>query len=197
MIPDVPGLAASMPLTHVEALELQRAPEHLLVVGGGYVGLEMAQAFRRFGSRVTVVEKGARLLSREDSDVSEEMLSVLAGEGIEILLSTEMLSVKGKSGEVVTARVRVAGEERDIEASDVLVAAGRIPNTKGIGLEASGVDLDERGFVAVTPRLEASAPGIWAIGECAGSPLFTHVSVDDFRIVRDNMGGVTGVLMIA
>jgi pyruvate/2-oxoglutarate dehydrogenase complex dihydrolipoamide dehydrogenase (E3) component len=189
MIPDVPGLAPSMPLTHVEALELKRAPEHLLIVGGGYVGLEMAQAFRRFGSRVTVVEKGPRLLSREDSDVSDEMLRILTGEGVEVLLSTDIINVEGLSGESVTAKISTANAQRVIKASDILVAAGRIPNTAGIGLEMTGVHLDARGFVAVTPRLEASAPGIWAIGECAGSPLFTHVSVDDFRIVRDNMGG--------
>ena len=189
MIPDVPGLAASMPLTHIGALELQRAPEHLLVVGGGYVGLEMAQAFRRFGSRVTIVEKGSRLLSREDLDVSEEMLNILSSEGVEVLLLTDILNVEGRSGGSVIVRVNTADDQRDVKASDILVAAGRIPNTAGIGLETTGVDLNERGFIAVTPRLEASVEGIWAIGECAGSPLFTHVSVDDFRVVRDNMAG--------
>lgn len=189
MIPDTPGLAAALPLTHVEALELQRAPEHLLVVGGGYVGIEMAQAFRRLGSRVTVVQRGPRMLSREDSDVSDEMLRILTAEGVEVLLATEILGVEGRSGVGVTAKVSTAGERRDIKASDILVAAGRIPNTQGIGLDIAGVDLDGRGFVQVTPRLGTSAPGVWAIGECAGSPLFTHVSVDDFRIVRDNMGG--------
>lgn len=189
MIPDTPGLAASMPLTHIEALELKRAPEHLFIVGGGYVGLEMAQAFRRVGSRVTLLEKGPRILSREDLDVSDEMLRVLVSEGIDVLLSTEIVNVAGRSGVNVTIKVATAGEHRDIEASDILVATGRVPNTAGIGLELTGVDLDKHRFIAVTPRLETSARGIWAIGECAGSPLFTHVSVDDFRIVRDNMGG--------
>ena len=189
MIPDVPGLASSTPLTHIEALELKRAPEHLVVVGGGYVGLEMAQAFRRFGSRVTIIEKGPRLLSREDSDVSEEILRLLTAEGIEVLLSTDIVLVDGRSGAGVTVTISAGNEQRDFNASDILVAAGRIPNTAAIGLESAEIELDARGFINVTPRLEASAPGVWAIGECAGSPLFTHVSVDDFRIVRDNMGG--------
>jgi len=189
MVPDTPGLAASLPLSHIEALELQEVPGHLLIVGGGYVGLEMAQAFRRFGARVTIVERGPRILSREDSDVSDEVLRILMAEGIDVLLSTDVNHVEGLSGVDVTVRLEAASGQRELRATHILVATGRIPNTAGIGLELTGVDLDSRGFVAVTPRLETSAPGIWAIGECAGSPQFTHVSVDDFRVVRDNMAG--------
>ena len=188
-IPNVPGLEASGPLTHIEALELGRLPSHLVVLGGGYVGLELAQAFRRFGSRVTVIESGPQLMGREDSDVAEEIQRILADEGVEFQLSTEALNVAGRSGEQVTVTVRTGSGERKIEASDILVAAGRIPNTAGVGLEQTGVQLDNRGYIRVNDRLETTAPGVWAMGECAGSPQFTHISVDDFRIIRDNLNG--------
>ena len=188
-IPDIPGLADARPLTHVEALELDYAPSHLVVLGGGYVGIEMAQAYRRFGSRVTVIEPGPQIISREDDDAAVAVQRLLSDEGIEFLTSTQVLKVDGRSGKQVTVTARSAAGERRIEASDMLVAAGRIPNTTGIGLEKAGIELDDRGFIRVNERLEATAPGVWAVGECAGSPQFTHVSVDDFRIVRDNMAG--------
>jgi pyruvate/2-oxoglutarate dehydrogenase complex dihydrolipoamide dehydrogenase (E3) component len=188
-IPDIPGLADASPLTHIEALELDYLPEHLIVVGGGYVGIEMAQAYRRFGSRVTIIEPGPRILGREDADVAETMQRVFAGEGIEILLDSKPHSVHGRSGDKVAVTVRTASGERKIEGSDLLVAVGRVPNTAYIGLERTGVERDARGFVRVNQRLETTAPNVWAIGECAGSPQFTHVSIDDFRIVRDNMEG--------
>ena len=188
-IPDVPGLEAARPLTHIEALELDYLPPHLIVLGGGYVGLELAQAYRRFGSRVTVIEHGAQLMTREDADVAEEMQRILGEEGIEILLDAQVLDVRGRSGEGVNLVVRSDAGERTIGGSDILVAAGRIPNTAGIGLEETGVALDGRGYIRVNERLETTAPGVWAIGECAGSPQFTHVSEDDFRIVRDNLAG--------
>jgi pyruvate/2-oxoglutarate dehydrogenase complex dihydrolipoamide dehydrogenase (E3) component len=188
-IPEIPGLEAARALTHIEALELDYLPSHLIVLGGGYVGIEMAQAYRRFGSRVTIIEPGRQLMGREDADVAEEMQSTLEGEGIEILLNAQALNVSGLSGDAVTLNVRTAKGEQKIEGSDLLVAVGRIANTRGIGLDEAGVELDARGFVRVNERLETKAPGVWAIGECAGSPQFTHVSVDDFRIVRDNMAG--------
>ena len=188
-IPNIPGLAAARPLTHVEALELDYLPSHLIVLGGGYVGLEMAQAYRRFGSRVTVIEQGPRVMSREDPDVAEEVQRILASEGVSFLPSAEILGVRGRSGENIALSVRTAGGERTIEGSDLLVAAGRTPNTDGIGLAEAGVELDDRGYIRVNDRLETTASGVWAIGECAGSPQFTHVSVDDFRIVRDNLAG--------
>ncbi|CAD6545868.1 putative pyridine nucleotide-disulfide oxidoreductase RclA [Paraburkholderia kirstenboschensis] len=188
-IPDVPGLLAADPLTHIGALDLDYAPAHLVVLGGGYIGIEMAQAYRRFGSRVTIVERGARLMAREDVDISEEMLGILRNEGIDVVTSAETLRVEGRSGTQVRIVLRTASGERVIDASDILVAAGRVPNTAGIGLELAGIELDERGYIRVNDRLQASAPGVWAIGEVAGSPQFTHVSVDDFRIVRDNLAG--------
>jgi pyruvate/2-oxoglutarate dehydrogenase complex dihydrolipoamide dehydrogenase (E3) component len=188
-VPDIPGLAAAAPLTHVEALELDRLPAHLVVLGGGYVGLEMAQAFRRFGSEVTVVERGPQLAAREDPDVAAAIRTIFLEDGIELALDTEPVGVEGSSGEKVRLRVATNDGERVIEGSDLLVAAGRTPNTDGIGLDVAGVELDPRGYVKVDERLETTAPGVWAMGECAGSPQFTHAAVDDFRVARDNLAG--------
>jgi pyruvate/2-oxoglutarate dehydrogenase complex dihydrolipoamide dehydrogenase (E3) component len=188
-IPSVPGLEAARPLTHIEALELDYVPSHLIVIGGGYTGLELAQAYRRFGSDVTIIETGPQLMGREDIDVSVEMRRVLSAEGIKILVEAELLRVQGRSGEAVNLGVRTASGEQTIAGSDILVAVGRVPNTAGIGLEKTGVELDSRGYIRVNERLETSAPKIWAIGECAGSPQFTHISEEDFRIIRDNLAG--------
>jgi len=188
-IPPVPGLAEAKPLTHIEALELDRLPAHLIVLGGGYVGLELAQAYRRFGSRVTIVDRGPRLLKREDEDVSEEVRRILEAEGIEMLLSTEVEKVEGRSAGSVRVTVRTSDGSKVIEGTDILVAAGRTPNTRGVGLEEAGVALTDRGYIQVNDRLETTAKDIWAIGECAGSPQFTHASLDDFRVIRDNLGG--------
>jgi pyruvate/2-oxoglutarate dehydrogenase complex dihydrolipoamide dehydrogenase (E3) component len=188
-IPSVPGLEAATPLTHIEALELDHLPPHLIVIGGGYSGIEFAQAYRRFGSEVTIVESGPQLMGREDLDASREILRILRDEGIQVLVAAELLNVRGQSGKEISLVVRTSEGEQNIEGSDILVAAGRVPNTAGIGLGEAGVELDGRGFVRVNERLETSAPEVWALGECAGSPQFTHISEDDFRIVRDNLAG--------
>lgn len=188
-IPDIKGLVASQPLTHVEALDLDRLPAHLIVLGGGYVGLEFAQAFRRFGSRVTVVEQNAQLAPREDPDMADALLQIFSDEGIDVALSSELLEVQGLSGEWIRVRLRTGDHERTIDATDILVAAGRTPNTTGVGLDVAGVALDDRGYVQVNERLETTAPGIWAMGDCAGSPQLTHAAFDDFRIVRDVLAG--------
>jgi pyruvate/2-oxoglutarate dehydrogenase complex dihydrolipoamide dehydrogenase (E3) component len=188
-IPPTPGLADARPMTNIELLELHRLPQHLVVLGGGYVGLEFAQAYRRFGSRVAVVQHAPQLLGQEDPDVAEAMTQLFGDEGIEVLLSAEPLQVEGRSGEGVRLRVRTPQGERLLEGSDILVATGRTPNTAGIGLDTAGVRLDGRGYVQVNDRLETSAPGVWAIGECAGSPQFTHVSENDFHVIRDNLAG--------
>ena len=187
-IPDVPGLAAAAPLTHVEALELGRLPAHLVVVGGGYVGVELAQAFRRLGSAVTILEYGPQLLGREDPDVAAAVRELLEQEGIEVMTGAETTAVEGRSGERVRLTVKSPAGESTLEGSDLLVAAGRVPNTRGIGLEEAGIALDARGWIEVDDRLQA-APSVWAMGECAGSPQFTHVAFDDFRVVRDNLAG--------
>jgi pyruvate/2-oxoglutarate dehydrogenase complex dihydrolipoamide dehydrogenase (E3) component len=188
-IPDIPGLKAAHPLTHIEALDLDYAPAHLIVLGGGYVGLELAQAYRRFGSRVTVVDAGAQIMSREDPDIAQAVHGILAAEGIRFVLSATLLSVEGRSGQSVRLTVRTPSGEQAIEATDLLVATGRIPNTADIGLDKAGIALTDRGTIRVNGRLETTAPDVWALGECAGSPQFTHVSVDDFRIIRDNLAG--------
>ena len=188
-VPNVPGLSAAQPLTHIEALELDYLPQHLIVIGGGYSGLELAQAFRRFGSDVTIIESGPQLLAREDIDVSQEVRRVLVEEGIRVLVGAELLQAGGRSGDKISLHMRTPLGEHHIDGSDILVAAGRIPNTSGIGLQEAGVELDKRGYIRVNGRLETSAPNIWALGECAGSPQFTHISEDDFRIIRDNLAG--------
>jgi pyruvate/2-oxoglutarate dehydrogenase complex dihydrolipoamide dehydrogenase (E3) component len=176
-------------MTHVEVLDLQRLPEHLIILGGGYVGLELGQAMRRFGSRITVVERGPQLLSREDPDVADAVLQLFRDEGIDVLLHTHVLDVKGLSGERVALQLRNDRGTRTIEGTDILSAVGRTPNTQGIGLEKSGIEVTEKGHIRVNDRLETTAPNIWAIGECAGSPYFTHVSEDDFNIIHANLNG--------
>lgn len=188
-IPNIPGLATAKPLTHIDILEIDYAPAHLIILGGGYVGLEFAQAYRRFGSRVTVIDSFPQIIGREDADSAEAIAQILSDEGIRILTSTNLVKVEGQSGKAVTLTLRGAAGDEKLEASDILVATGRVPNTAGIGLETAGVALDDRGYIRVNERLETSAPNVWALGECAGSPQFTHVSVDDFRIVRDNLAG--------
>jgi pyruvate/2-oxoglutarate dehydrogenase complex dihydrolipoamide dehydrogenase (E3) component len=190
-IPDLPGLAATGPMTHVELLDLDRLPEHLVVLGGGFVGLELAQAMRRFGSRVTVVEPGPQLAGGEDPDVAAAVLELFGDEGIEVLLRTRVLGVEGQSGREV--RLLTAGPDGDgtVTGTDLLVAVGRTPNTAGIGLAEAGVELDAAGYVKVDEHLATTAHAVWAMGECAGSPKFTHVAFDDFRVVRDNLHGTS------
>jgi pyruvate/2-oxoglutarate dehydrogenase complex dihydrolipoamide dehydrogenase (E3) component len=188
-VPDIPGLTGAAPLTHVDALELDRLPAHLIVLGGGYVGLEMGQAFRRFGSRVTVIEQAPQLTPREDPDVAEAIRAIFAEDGLDVVLEAAIDAIDGRSGDQIVVRLRTPAGERKIDGSDLLVAVGRTPNTRGIGLESAGVELDLRGYVKVNERLETAAPGVWAMGECAGSPQFTHVAYDDFRVVRDNLAG--------
>lgn len=188
-IPDIPGLREAKPLTHVEALDLDRVPEHLVVLGGGYVGLELGQAMRRFGSRVTILERGPQIANKEDRDVADELLRAFQNEGIEVLPDAELLAVEGLSGQRVTLHFEHPLGGRDLEASDILVAAGRIPNTQTLDVAKAGVEVDAGGYIRVNERLETTAQNIWAMGDCAGSPHFTHVAFDDFRIVRDNLNG--------
>jgi pyruvate/2-oxoglutarate dehydrogenase complex dihydrolipoamide dehydrogenase (E3) component len=193
LLEPIPGLAEAQPLTHIEALELDEIPEHLLVVGGGYLGVELSQAMRRFGSKVTMIDRNARLMSKEDPDVCDALRGLLAEEGVDILLNARIKKVLGKSGESVSVGVvqndEQNGIEKVIKGSHILVATGRKPNTEGLGLELAGVELTDRGYIKVNERLQTTAPGIWAIGEVAGSPQFTHISIDDFRVVHANLTG--------
>jgi pyruvate/2-oxoglutarate dehydrogenase complex dihydrolipoamide dehydrogenase (E3) component len=184
-----PGLADAKPLTHVEALELDRTPEHLLVIGGGYVGLEFAQAMRRFGSRVTIVERNSRLVHREDEDISTAMHELFKDEGIDVITGARINRVEGKSGESVKLYVARDGSDVPLQGTDILAATGRTPNTDGIGLDVAGVQLTNHGYIKVNERLETTAPDVWAAGDCAGSPQFTHISENDFRIIHDNILG--------
>jgi pyruvate/2-oxoglutarate dehydrogenase complex dihydrolipoamide dehydrogenase (E3) component len=185
----VPGLVDAQPLTHIEALELVEVPEHLFVIGGGYVGLELSQAMRRFGSKVTTIDRNDRLMHREDDDVTEALQNLFEDEGIDIVLNAMVKRISGKSGRSVRIVIEQLGVEKTLEGSHLLVAAGRSPNTDGIGLKLAGVELTESGYIKVNERLQTTAPGVWAIGEVAGSPQFTHVSVDDFRVVHDSITG--------
>jgi pyruvate/2-oxoglutarate dehydrogenase complex dihydrolipoamide dehydrogenase (E3) component len=184
-----PGLREANPLTHIEALELDRVPQHLIILGGGFVGLEFAQAMRRFGSRVTVIDRNDRLAHREDQDVSDALLELFQDEGIEVRTNTRIIRVQGKSGESVKLSVQRDGSNLVLEGTDLLVAAGRTPNTDGIGLEVAGVETTNHRYIKVNERLETTAPDVWAAGECAGSPHFTHISENDFHVVHDNILG--------
>ena len=188
-IPAIPGLNEANPLTHVEALELDYLPQHLIVLGGGYIGLELAQAMRRFGSRVTVIDRNNRLASREDEDVSAGLEQLCHDEGIGLALNAAVSLVEGTSGQSVRLHIHQGHSTSVIEGTDLLVATGRTPNTDGIGLDLAGIELTDRGYIKVNERLETTAADVWAIGECAGSPQFTHIAFDDFRIIRDNLAG--------
>jgi len=188
-IDNTPGLHEAKPLTHIEALELDHVPDHLIVIGGGYIGLELSQAMRRFGSRVTVIQRSARLLPREDEDVSQTLLETLREEGIEILTGSQATRVEGVSGQSVKVHLTRDGKDAILEGSHLLAATGRTPNTEGIGLDLAGVEITERGHIKVNDRLETTAPDVWAVGDCAGSPHFTHIAFDDFRVIRDNLTG--------
>jgi pyruvate/2-oxoglutarate dehydrogenase complex dihydrolipoamide dehydrogenase (E3) component len=190
-MPAIPGIEAVLPLTDVEELVLDIVPPHLVVLGGGYTGIEVAQAFRRFGSAVTVIEPGPRILGREDAVFVEAIAGLRRRERIEIAASAHSVRVEGRSGNAVRVFVRDATGERAIECTHLLVAAGRIANTAGIGFDKAGEPVDAHGFIQMDAQLRTAALGVWAIGECAGSPQFTHVSVDDFRIVQDVMAGGT------
>jgi len=188
-IEPIPGLQESGPLTHIEALELDHLPEHLLIIGGGYIGLEFAQAMRRFGSRVTIIERNSRLAHREDEDVAAMLSDIFRDEGIEILTDAAVTGVEGKSGDRVKLHLQRNGGKTALEGTHILVATGRTPNTQNIGLELAGVETTERGHVQVNERLQTTAPGVWAVGDCAGSPHFTHIAFDDHRVVTDNLAG--------
>jgi pyruvate/2-oxoglutarate dehydrogenase complex dihydrolipoamide dehydrogenase (E3) component len=185
----IPGMASAHPLTHVEVLELGVLPKHLIILGSGYVGLEFAQAMRRFGSKVTLLDHNAHVLHREDDDVVEELHALLQDEGINVLLNVQIKSVSGVSGNSIRVEFEDKNGPSSVEGTHLLVAAGREPNTKNIGLDLTNVEVTEQGYVKVNERLETTASGVWAVGEVAGSPQFTHISVDDFRVVRDNLLG--------
>lgn len=199
-IPPIPGLADVPALTSTSIMELDTVPEHLIVLGGGYVGLEFGQMFRRFGSRVTIVQRGAQLLPREDEDIAQAVTNILGEDEIEVLLRTE--SLRARRGEMggIALDVRAPEGERTLTGTHLLVAVGRTPNTGQLNLAAAGIQADERGAIQANERLETNVPGIYALGDVKGGPAFTHISYDDYRILRENLihGGhatITGRLV--
>ena len=185
--PPVEGLDSVPTLNSTTIMELDEVPDHLLVLGGSYVGLEFAQMFRRFGSRVTVVQRGKQLMSREDTDVAEAVAEIMRQDGIEVLLSTQTQRAEQGNDGKIRLRVSTPEGERTLEGSHLLVAAGRPPNTDRLNLEAAGIETDKRGQIKVNERLETNLEGVYALGDVKGGPAFTHISYDDFRIVRTNL----------
>jgi pyruvate/2-oxoglutarate dehydrogenase complex dihydrolipoamide dehydrogenase (E3) component len=185
--PALPGLDRVAVLDSTSIMELDAVPERLLVLGGGYVGLEFSQMFRRFGSRVTVVHRGEHLLGREDDDVADAVGHILREDGIVVLLATEASAVTAGSEGGIDLTVRGANGEHVISGSHLLTAAGRAPNTDRLALEKTGVETDEKGYIPVDERLATNVPGIYALGDITGGPAFTHISYDDFRILRTNL----------
>jgi pyruvate/2-oxoglutarate dehydrogenase complex dihydrolipoamide dehydrogenase (E3) component len=185
--PPIEGLDSVPTLDSTSIMELDEVPDYLLVLGGGYVGLEFAQMFRRFGSEVTIVQRGEQLLAREDEDVAEAVAEILREDGIEVLLETEALRAEQNGDGEIQLTVQTPGEERTLSGSHLLVAIGRPPNTDSLDLDAAGVQTDKGGFVEVNERLETNVPGVYALGDAKGGPAFTHISYDDFRIINTNL----------
>ncbi|MDQ6659542.1 MAG: mercuric reductase [Chloroflexota bacterium] len=185
--PSLSGVEHVSTLDSTSIMELGTVPEHLLIVGGGYIGLEFGQMFRRFGSRVTIIQRGANLLAREDVDVAEEVAKIMREDGIEVLLETKPVRVEQAADGTISLTVQTKEGERTLSGSHLLMAAGRVPNSDWLNLDAAGVQTDKRGFISVNERLETNIPGIYALGDVKGGPAFTHISYDDFRIIRTNL----------
>ncbi|MGH2404677.1 MAG: mercuric reductase, partial [bacterium] len=185
--PSVHGLDSVPTLDSTSIMELDAVPEHLLIIGGGYIGLEFGQMFRRFGSAVTVIQRQTQLLPAEDADVAQEIAKILREDGIEVLLDSAALRAEQGPNGGVRLTVRTPAGERTLIGSHLLVAAGRVPNSERLNLGAAGVQTDTRGFIQVNERLETNVPGIYALGDVKGGPAFTHISYDDFRIIRTNL----------
>ncbi|PYT95830.1 MAG: hypothetical protein DMG36_01595 [Acidobacteria bacterium] len=185
-IPAIPGLREVPFLTNESIMQLTKVPEHLLVLGGGYIGLEFGQMFRRYGSRVTVIHQGPQIVPREDPEIAAELQKALEEEGLEFLLKVRTETVRGKAG-AITLSCRLPEGASEVGGSHLLVATGRIPNTDDLGLEKASIATNKDGSIEVNARLETSVPGIWALGDCKGGPAFTHISYNDFQIVYGNL----------
>lgn len=187
IIPDIEGLKDIDYLTSTSILELTKIPNHLLVVGGNYIGLEFGQMFRRFGSKVTILERSTRIVSREDEDISKVLTGILQEEKIAILTNSETVKVKQTGKGNISATIKTGGREHKIKCSHVLVAVGRRPNTEALALDKTGVETDDRGFIKVNDKLETNVEGIYALGDVKGGPAFTHISYNDFTIIYRNL----------
>lgn len=185
-IPEMPGVDQVPYLTNVSMMDVDFVPEHLLVVGGSYVGLEFGQMYRRFGSRVTIVEMGPRLIGREDEDVSEAVREILEAEGVEVRVDATCLHLE-QEGDGVAVGLQCSEGAPRVRGSHVLLAVGRVPNTDDLGLEVAGVETDERGYIQVDESLRTTNPSVWALGDCNGKGAFTHTAYNDYEIVADNV----------
>ena len=185
--PDIPGLDQVGALDSTSIMELDAVPEHLMVLGGGYIGIEFAQMFRRFGSRVTVIQRGAQLLPQEDDDIAGAVLEILREDGVEVVLEAQARCAERADDTHVRVVIHESGGERAIVGTHVLAATGRIPNTDRLNPKAAGIETDARGFIRVNERLETTAAGVYALGDVKGGPAFTHISYDDYRIIRANL----------
>jgi pyruvate/2-oxoglutarate dehydrogenase complex dihydrolipoamide dehydrogenase (E3) component len=184
--PAIPGLDTGSYLTNESAMQLTALPEHLLILGGGYIGLEFGQMFRRYGSRVTVLHTGKQIISREDPETAAELQRALEAEGIQFLLNTRTVRAESKDSTVTLSFESPAGSST-VTGSHLLVATGRLPNTDDLGLDKAGVETDKSGYIKVNGRLETNVPGVWALGDCKGGPAFTHISYNDFQVVYGNL----------
>jgi len=185
--PPVPGLDVLATLDSTSIQELAELPEHLVIIGGGYIGIEFGQMFRRFGSQVSIIQRGSRILAQEDPEISDEVAKILREDGIEILTNTEARRAQSGPDGKIKLTIATSGQEHDVVASHVLKAAGRAPETEALNLAAAGVETTQRGAIKVNGRLETTAPNIYAMGDVTGGPAFTHISYDDFRILRTNL----------
>jgi len=186
LVPPIPGLTGAPYLTNSSMMELDTLPEHLVIIGGSYIGLEFGQMYRRFGAEVTVIEKGPRLIAREDEDVTQGVHDILKREGVRVELAADCMAVE-KRGDRVVVKLDCAGGARQVTGTHLLVAVGRVPNTGDLGLDRAGVKVDARGYIVVDDELRTTVPGIWAIGDCNGRGAFTHTSYNDYEIIAANL----------
>ncbi|KMW46982.1 FAD-containing oxidoreductase [Ralstonia insidiosa] len=186
LVPPMPGLDQVPYLTNATMMDVDFLPEHLIVIGGSYVGLEFGQMYRRFGARVTIVEKGPRLIAREDEDVSQAVREILEAEGIDVQVAANCLSVRGEAGNMVVG-LDCSGGAREVSGSHLLLAVGRVPNTDDLGLDKAGIETDARGYIRVDEQLRTNVSGVWALGDCNGRGAFTHTSYNDYEIVAANL----------
>lgn len=185
-LPSIPGLDQVRYLTNSAMMHIDFLPQHLLILGGSYIALEFGQMYRRFGSEVTIVARGPRLVPREDADISDAVRNILEAEGVRVVTQAEPSAVSGRGGEI-TMKLKSSGQEREMTGSHLLVATGRVPNTGDLGLEKAGIAVDAKGYIQVDDQLRTSVPGVWAMGDCNGKGAFTHTSYNDFEIVAANL----------
>lgn len=186
-IPQIKGLKKIPYLDSTSIMELKEIPEHLLIIGGGYIGLEFGQMFKRFGSNVSIIQKGKQLLSREDPDITEEIKNILLKDGIKIYLNAEVLEVSSGKNKTVNLKIKTSSGEKNLKGSHILAATGHEPNTENLNLFTVGIKTDKKGYIKVNNKLETNVKNIYALGDVKGGPAFTHISFDDFRIIRDNI----------